>query len=180
MGEGWYGMVIVALDGIDKVGKSTVAKACWNDFKIPLVSADTLRFMNPDGTLPMEMREWGDFPTLAALLAVDADCILDRSFISTLAYNREPKAGSNICPPVYEAILPFANTMVNAIHFVYNDFHSTTTVEARDPETTETKVLSDARQFDGVYSDLGILPKHIFAEQALDEKVALIKGIFDL
>ncbi len=161
--------MIIAIDGVDKVGKSTVAKEFYK-FGYKVISADIFRI---NGEVPLGMRQWADIPILALLRIFNGNAILDRSIISVLAYNIEATHKGN-SKDIFDALLPYVRWHKNSIKFIYNDYKDINTILERSDEHTLEEIEIDNDCFARVYEICGIAPLKIYAENSVEEKVKTI------
>ena len=162
------GLVIIAIDGVDKVGKSTLCKALAEVHGFNVISVDSYRIEGIK--MPLDMRFWGDIPAMAVARLSGVDILLDRSMLSVLAYNVDPIHPGNK-REVYDQLYPYVGWYKEKVFFVFNTFMDTRTLTERNPEADWKELVYDNNCFINVYGACGIDPLVIQAETAISYKM---------
>jgi len=163
-----HGLVNIAIDGVDKVGKSTIANTIEDKYGLPAISADVFRVV---ANAPLEIRIWADIPILGVLRKLEKSCIIDRSIISVLVYNRSNH-------DIIDKLMPFVEWYKNKTLFVYNTFCDLKTVLERMPGIDGDDLLIQDLEFGFVYAENNIDPIIVYAEDSIDDKVEKIMNSF--
>jgi len=109
---GENGLVIIAIDGVDGVGKTTLANALEAD-GFAAISANLYRPL----PLPIQVRHWSDIPIMGVARKFGGDIVLDRSIVSVLAYNYGQVYDNSI--EVFNALIPFFSWYSEGVEFFF-------------------------------------------------------------
>lgn len=161
--------MIIALDGVDRVGKSTAARELAK-YGYSVISADLFRI---DGKAPLGMRQWADVPILAMLTLFGANAVLDRSLISVLAYNIDPPKTGN-SSEIVDELLRYVSWYERNVHFVFNTYYDIDTILSRSGDHSCEEIQEDNDRFGRAYEICGIAPLKVYAENSINDNVKTI------
>ena len=161
--------MIIAIDGVDRTGKTTLSHE-FSKYGYRILSAELFRLK---GHAPIGMRQWADVPILSMLQLFDSNAVLDRSLISVLAYNIDSTKPGN-SQDIFLSLMDYVPWYKQSVHFVYYTYNDVNTILNRDDDHSKSEIEEDNECFQKVYEICGISPLKIYSENSIYENVEKI------
>lgn len=169
-------MQIMAIDGVDRVGKSTLCRVLAQEGNFPIIDSS---IMKNKGDHPGEMSYFSDVPKMIALKEIqrtifDPDdtyrVLLDRSIISALTYcltGLNPEG-------TFEKLAKYVGWYKNNVTFAWIYFTNLENILGRSDGEYMDTLSEDQEKFGEAYEIFEITPMIIPAELEVDEKVRFL------
>ena len=152
---------IVALDGVDRTGKTTIAENLENQYGWLNINAHLFLDVT---NCPRMMRVWSDPPIMSVIKKAElTNVVLDRSIISSMSYNHDLP----YYEMAYSTLKEFFKWYSLGVFYVWFTFYDVKTIMKRDPGISEEQVAYDNNSFKKVYDDLGVDPLIVYAEDSI-------------